>query len=75
MTPVPVSSFPSYRCFAQPKSQELMYCTEAVASPGITETMAIQLAQAARYPASEPWEYWPYRTMPPALGNIEPSSE
>lgn len=45
---MPVSSLPSYSACAQPKSQELMYWTEAVASPGMTETIAIQLAQAAR---------------------------
>ena len=33
-----------------------MYCTEASASTGITETMEIQLAQAAMKPTSEPCE-------------------
>ena len=33
-----------------------MYCTEASASTGITETMAIQLAQAPMNPTSVPCE-------------------
>lgn len=33
-----------------------MYCTEASASTGITDTMAIQFAQPAMKPTSEPCE-------------------
>ena len=33
-----------------------MYCTEASASTGITETIEIQFAQAAMKPTSEPCE-------------------
>ena len=33
-----------------------MYCTEASASTGITETMAIQAAQPATKPTNEPCE-------------------
>ena len=40
---------------AQSQGQEAMYCTEAKASTGITETTESQAAQAAREPTREPW--------------------
>jgi hypothetical protein len=36
-----------------------MYCTDASASTGITDAIAIQLAHAATKPTSVPCEYWP----------------
>ncbi len=46
----------TYKPCAQAHGQEAMYCTEASASTGITETMAIQLAQPAMKPTNEPCE-------------------
>src|SRR5258705_2644612 len=45
-----------YSPCAQAQGQELMYCTDASASTGITDTMAIQAAQPDTNPTSEPWE-------------------
>src|SRR3979490_378136 len=45
-----------YSSCAQAQGQELMYCTDASASTGITETMAIQAAHPDTNPTSEPWE-------------------
>jgi hypothetical protein len=38
---------------------DAMYCTEASASTGITDAIAIQLAHAAMNPTSVPCEYCP----------------
>ncbi|MCW0417286.1 hypothetical protein NB689_003040 [Xanthomonas sacchari] len=46
----------TYRSCAHCQGQEAMYCTEASASTGITDTIAIQLAQPAMKPTSEPCE-------------------
>src|SRR5580700_8177450 len=46
----------TYRSCAQVHGQELMYCTDASASTGITDTMAIQAAQPATNPTREPCE-------------------
>src|ERR1700683_321171 len=46
----------TYSACVQSQGQELMYCTEASASTGITETIAIQAAHPATKPTSEPCE-------------------
>ena len=51
--PLPAAA---YSAWAQAKGHELMYCTEASASTGITETMAIQADQPAKKPTMEPCE-------------------
>ena len=47
-----------YKSCAHCQGHDAMYCTEASASTGITDTIAIQLAQAPTKPTSEPCEYW-----------------
>src|SRR5258708_39199227 len=64
----------TYRACAQAHGHELMYCTDASASTGITETMAIQAAQPATNPTSVPCEEWPHRTAPPDSRNTAPNS-
>src|SRR5271165_3289359 len=54
-SPWPCNACTYNRC-AQGQGQELMYCTDASASTGMTETMAIHADQPARNPTSEPCE-------------------
>ncbi len=41
---------------AQGYGHDAMYCTDAMASIGMTDTIEIQLAHALTKPTSEPWE-------------------
>ncbi|EDZ49280.1 hypothetical protein BCAH1134_C0442 (plasmid) [Bacillus cereus AH1134] len=59
---------------AHSQGHELIYCIDAIASTGITETMAIQLAHAAINPTKSPCEYCVYFTIPPASGIMAPNS-
>ena len=60
--------------FAHDHGHELIYWTAATASIGINVINEIQLAHEEINPRSGPWEYCAYRLIPPASGNIAPSS-
>ena len=57
-SPMPLGAM-WYKSRAHCHGHDAMYCTEASASTGITEAIAIQLAHAAMKPTRVPCEYCP----------------